>query len=111
MIFVKILEWDTLSIQKAIYEHLKKSKWTFKENYTLGMSDDGKTAFIIEAEKKKFLIIIYLENEQKQITIKAGIKPEYLPEGKRIPKYSKVFSHTKISEASKYFEEILEDLI
>jgi len=76
----------------------------------MGFDDSGKSAFIIEARKKKFVIFIYLENDEKQIRIKAGTDGKYLPKGKQVPKYSKVFAHTKLSEASKYFEKILEDL-
>lgn len=108
MIFGHELKWDTLSIQKSICDHLEKLEWDIKNS--MGFDDSNKSAFIIEARKKKFVIIIYLENDEKQIRIKGGTDGKYLPEGKQIPKYSKVFSHTKISDASKYFEKILEDL-
>lgn len=112
MIFSHILEWNTLAIQKAIVDKLKKLKWEIdEENITMGFSNEGKSAFIIEAKKKKFVIQIHLENEDKRINIKAGIHGKYLPEGKKLAKYSKVFSHTQLAKASKYFEEILEDLI
>ena len=108
MIFGHELKWDTLSIQKSICDHLEKLEWDIK-NF-MGFDDSCKSAFIIEARKKKSVIIIYLENDEKQIRIQAGIDGKYLPKGKEVPKYSKIFAHTKLSEASKYFEKILEDL-
>lgn len=108
MIFGHQLKWDTLSIQKSICDHLEKLSWNIENS--MGFDDLGKSAFIIEARKKKFVIIIYLENDEKQIRIKGGTDGKYLPKGKQIPKYSKVFTHTKLNQASKYFEKILEDL-
>jgi len=111
MIFGHNLEWDTLTIQKAITDHLKKLKWKVDDNITFGVSDDQKhTAFIIEAFKDKYAMIIELQNEDKQIRMRAGLAGKYLPEGKQVPKYAKIFPHTKIKEASQYFEKILEDL-
>ena len=108
MIFGHELKWDTLSIQESICDHLKKLEWNIKNS--MGFDDSGKNAFIIEARKKKFVIMIHLENDEKQIRIQAGTDGKYLPKGKQIPKYSKIFAHTKVSDASKYFEKILEDL-
>ena len=108
MIFDHILTWDTISIQKSICDHLEKLSWNIKNS--MGFDDLGKSAFIIEARKKKFVIIINLENDEKQIRIKAGTDGKYLPKGKQVPKYSKIFPHTKVSDASNYFEKILEDL-
>ena len=108
MIFNHNLKWDTLTIQSTINNYLEKNNW--KVTTSMGFSDDGKSAFIIQGSKKKFVIIIYLENDAKQIRIKAGIDGKYLPKGQQKPKYSKVFPHTKIKQASDYFEEILEDL-
>ncbi len=108
MIFGHELKWDTLSIQKSICDHLEKFSWNIDNS--MGFDDSGKSAFIIEARKQKFVIIIYLENDEKQIRIKGGTDGKYLPKGKQLPKYSKVFTHTQLSEASKYFEKILEDL-
>ena len=110
MIFGHHLEWDTLTILKAITDHLDDLK-TWKYTTSLGFSEDQKhSAFIIEASKEKYAMIIELQNEDKQIRIRAGIIGKYLPEGKREPKFAKIFPHTKIKEASQYFEEILEDL-
>ncbi len=108
MIFGHELKWDTLSIQKSICDHLEKLEWGIKNS--MGFDDSGKSALIIQAAKKKFVIIIYLENDEKQIRMQAGIDGKYLPKGKQIPKYSQVFAHTELSEASKYFENIMEDL-
>ena len=102
------LEWDTLSIQKAIGDHLEDLKW--KIETSLEFADSGESALIITAYKKKNAIIIQLENENKKIVIQAGIQGKYLPTGKQIPKYSKVFSSEKIQDASKFFEKIMEDL-
>jgi len=108
MIFDHELKWDTLSIQKSICDHLEKLSWNIKNS--MGFDDSGKSAFIIEARKKKFALIIYLENDEKQIRIKAGIEGKYLPKGKQIPKYSKIFAHTELIQASKYFEKMLEEM-
>ena len=105
MIFGHELKWDTLSIQKSICDHLDKLSWNVKNS--MGFDDLGKSAFIIQAKKQKFVIVIFLENEEKLIRIKAGTDGKYLPKGKQVPKYSQVFTHTKISDASKYFEKIL----
>ena len=109
MIFGHSLEWDTLTIQKAITDHLDDLKW--KINTSLGFENSGASAIIITARKEKNVIVIFLENEQKQIRIKAGLDGKYLPKGKQIPKYSKVFSHTQIKQASNFFEKILEEKI
>ncbi len=109
MIFGKAIKWDTLSIQAAIAKHLESQKWNVKTSFGCG-ENLGQTAFIITARKEKKVIIIYLENEEKQIRIKAGIDGKYLPEGQKKPKYSKTFSSTQIKQASQYFEEILENL-
>ena len=97
MIFGHSLKWDTLSIQKAISDHLENLKWNVETSF--GFADSGETAFIITARKEKNIILIYLENEQKQVMIKAGLDAKYLPEGKKLPKYSKVFSSEKIQDA------------
>jgi len=108
MIFGHSLKWDTLTIQKAICDHLNNLKWNIKTS--LAFADTGQSAFIITARKEKNIILIYLENEQKEIMIKAGLDGKYLPEDKKVPKYSKVFSSEKIQDASKFFEKILNDL-
>lgn len=105
MIFGQSLEWDALNIQSAICDSLKN----WKVETSLGFADSGESAFIITARKEKFVLMIYLENEAKQIRIKAGIDGKYLPEGKKVPKYSKSFLHTQIKDASKFFEEILKE--
>lgn len=113
MIFGHNLEWDTLSIQNAITKHLKAQNWKMdSDNLIFGVSEDQKhTAIIIEAFKKKYAMVIQLQNEDKKISVEAGVMGKYLPKGEESkPKYSKVFPHTKINEASKYFENILEDL-
>lgn len=102
------LEWNTLSIQKAICDHLEDLKWDIKTS--LAFADSGQSALIITARKEKNVILVYLENEQKEIMIKAGKDGKYLSKGKQIPKYSQTFPHTEIRQASKYFEKILEDL-
>ncbi len=102
------LKWDTLKIQRAISEHLEELKWNVETSF--GFADSGQTAFIVIARKEKYVIQISLENEEKQVRIQAGTDGKYLPTGKKVPKYSKVFPHTKLSQASKYFEKILEDL-
>lgn len=107
-IFTFGLKWDTLSIQKAIVDHLNDLKWNVTTS--LGFADSGQSALIITAFKKKNAIIIQLENEGKQIRIQAGIQGKYLPKGKQIAKYEEVFPHTGIKQASKLFEKILEDL-
>ena len=109
MIFNHILKWNILKIQRAISEHLEKLKWNVETSF--GFADSGQTAFIVTARKEKYVIIITLENDEKKIRMQAGMDGKYLPEGKQIPKYSKVFTHTKINQASKYFEKILEDLV
>ena len=107
MIFGHELKWDTLTIQKLMCDYLEKLEWNIKNS--MGFDDSGKSAFIIEARKNKCVIVIYLENEDKQIRIKAGIDGKYLPKGKQIPKYSKIFPHTQLKEASQYFEKIVEE--
>ena len=108
MIFDHTLKWDTLSIQTAICEYLEKNGWNVST--AMGFSNDGQSAFIDTARKDKCVIVIYLENEDKQIRIKGGIEGKYLPKGEQIPKYSKIFPHTQIKQASEYFEKIVEDL-
>jgi hypothetical protein len=108
LIFDHILNWDSLSIQQVISDHLDELNW--KVDTSLGFADSGQSAFIITARKEKYVILINLENEEKQIRIQAGIDGKYLPKGKQIPKFAKVFKSTKIIQASNYFEEILEDL-
>ena len=76
----------------------------------MGFSNEGQSAFINTARKNKSVIVIYLENDAKQIRIKAGLDGKYLQEGQKKPKYSKVFPHTKIKQASDYFEKILQEL-
>lgn len=108
MIFGKELTWDTVTIQGIICDNLKE--WDVKTSYGLtDFSENAKSAFIIEATKEKVVLMVYLENEDEQIRIKAGIAGKYLPEGKKVPKYSKVFKSTELKEASDYFEKILED--
>lgn len=107
MIFGKTLKWDTLNIQVAIGFHLEKLQWNVENSF--GVEDSGESAFIITARKGKNVIVVYLENEEKQIRIRAGKDGKYLPEGKKIPKYSKTFPHTQIKQASQYFEKILKD--
>jgi len=108
LIFDHILNWDSLSILQAISNHLEKLNW--KVDTSLGFADSGQSALIVTARKEKYVVLISLENEEKQIRIQAGIDGKYLPKGKQIPKFSKIFKSTKIPQASKYFEEILEDL-
>ena len=108
MIFSHALKWDTLDIQQAISDHLEKQSW--KVDTSLGFADSGESAFIITATKGKNIIVIFLENEQKEIRIKAGMAGKHLPKGKQVPQFSKVFSHTQIKESSEFFEEILEEL-
>ena len=108
MIFSNTLKWDTLTIQSAICDYLEKNNW--KVSTSMGFSNEGQSAFIETARKNKCVIIIYLENEDKQIRIKGGIDGKYLPKGKQIPKYSKIFSHTQLKKASQYFEKMVEDL-
>ncbi len=108
MIFSKSLDWDTISIQTAMCDHLEKNGWSVST--AMGFSGLGQSAFIDTATKGKFVIVISLENEKKQINIKGGIDGKYLPEGKQIPKYSKTFTHTELIQASKYFEKIVEEL-
>ncbi len=107
MIFGKTLKWDTLTLQAAIAKHLEKLKWNVETSF--GFEDSGESAFITTARKEKNVIVIYLENEEKQIRIKAGIDGIYLPDGQKKPKYSKTFSSTQIKQASQYFEKILEN--
>lgn len=108
MIFDHALKWDTLAIQKAIADHLEKLSW--KVDTSLGFADSGQSAFIITASKEKNVIVIFLENEQKQIRIKAGMAGKYMPKEKQVPQFSQVFLHTEIRQASKFFEKILEEL-
>lgn len=108
MIFGKTLKWDTLNIQVAITIHLEELKWDVDNSF--GFENSGHTAFIITARKEKNVIEVFLENEEKQIRIKAGLDGKYLPKGKKLAKYSKTFSNTQIMEASQYFEKILKEL-
>ncbi len=108
MIFNKTLKWDTITISKAISDHLEKQSW--KVNTSLGFADSGESAFIVTARKEKNVIVVFLENEQKEIRIKAGMAGKYLSQGNKVPQFSKVFAHTEIRKASDYFEEILEKL-
>ena len=108
MIFNHTLKWDTLTIQKVICDHLEENKWNVETS--MGFSDGGESAFINTARKKKNVIVIHLENDAKQIRIQAGIDGKYLPEGQQKPKYSKIFAHTQLKQASDYFEKILQEL-
>ncbi len=108
MIFDLELKWDSLSIESAIRDFLEKEGWNVTTS--MGFSNEGQSAFIDTARKKKFVVIIYLENDDQQIRIKGGIDGKYLPKGKQIPKYSKIFAHTELIQASKYFEEMLEEM-
>jgi len=108
MIFHKSLEWDTITIQTAMCDHLEKNGWSVSTS--MGFANEGQSAFINTARKNKFVLIIYLENEDKQIRIKGGLDGKYLPKGQQAPKYSKIFAHTELKEASQYFEKIVEEL-
>jgi len=108
MIFGKYLKWDTLALEIAMRNHLEENGWNVSTS--MGFANDGQSAFIDTARKNKCVIIIYLENDNKQIRMQGGTDGKYLPQGKQIPKYSKVFPHTQLTQASQYFEKIVEDL-
>ncbi len=108
MIFSHILKWDTLNIELVMHNHLEKNGWSVSTS--MGFSNEGQSAFIDTARKGKLVIVITLENNEKQIRIQGGIDGKYLPEGNKVPKYSKVFKHTQLKTASEYFEEIVENL-
>ena len=108
MIFNYPLKWDTVSILQAMTNHLDKLSW--KVNTSVSFADSGESAFIITARKEKNVIVIFLENEHKEIRIKAGMAGKYLSQGNKVPQFSKVFPHTQIRKASTYFEKILEEL-
>jgi hypothetical protein len=99
------LEWNTLSIQDQMLKYLKPRLFEIKTS--LGFNDKGESAFIIEAEKEHAVICIDLANEQRFIQIRGGLMGKYLPEGKKIPKFKKMFKDTEILEASEYFVEVV----
>jgi hypothetical protein len=102
------LEWNTLTILESAGNHLLSKDWKISNSY--GMADTGESALILEASKDKFALIMQLENEAKQISIKGGIAGKYLPPGKQIPKYSKRFASNQIKEASDFFEKIVMEM-
>lgn len=106
--FVFGLEWNTVAILESAGTHLLSKNW--KITNTFGMADTGESALIIEATKEKYVLIIQLENEAKQIVIKGGIAGKYLPHGKQIPKYSERFTSNEIKEASEFFEKIVMEM-
>jgi len=108
MIFDKLLKWDTTSIQAAMCDYLEKNGWSVST--VMGFSNEGQSAFIDTARKGGYTIVVYLENEAKQIRIKGGIDSKYLPKGEQIPKYAKIFAHTQLKQASEYFEKVMDDL-
>ena len=99
------LEWNTISILESAGTYLQSKDW--KISNTFGMADTGESALILEASKDKFALLLQLENEAKQITIKGGIAGKYLSPGKQIPKHSKRFTSDQIKEASDFFEKIV----
>ena len=102
------LEWNTISILESAGTHLLSKDW--KISNTFGMADTGESALILEASKDKFVLMMQLENEVRQITIKGGIAGKYLPPGKQIPKYSERFTSDQIIEASDFFEKIVMEM-
>jgi len=98
------LEWNTLSIQEQIVKHLTERMW--KVDTSLGFSDSGESAFIIEALKDHVAMIIQLANEDKSIFIRGGIHGDYLPIGEGLPKFKETFKHNKIKEASEFFVKV-----
>ena len=108
MIFHKNLKWDTLSIMHAMTEKLEKLQW--KVDTSLGFENNGMSAFVITGRKEKNVMVIFLENEIKSIRIKAGLDGKYLAAGKKMPKYNKTFPSTQLNQASKFFEQILDEI-
>ncbi len=102
------LEWNTISILESAGTYLQSKDW--KISNTFGMADTGESALIIEATKEKYVILLQLENEANQITIKGGIAGKYLSPGKQIPKYSERFTSNQIKEASDFFEKIVMEM-
>ncbi len=103
------LEWNTISILENAGNHLLSKDWKISNSF--GMADTGESALIIEATKEKYVLMMQLENETKQITIKGGIAGKYLPPGKQIPKYSERFTSDQIKEASDFFEKIVMEMV
>ncbi len=103
------LDWDTTTILQSAGEFLINNKWEIQNSF--GFADSGESALILQATKDKFVLVMTLENEAKQITIKGGIHGDYLPEGKQVPKYSETFSSIQVKEASEFFEKIVMEMI
>ena len=102
------LTWDTVTILQSAGEFLADKKWEIQNSF--GYADTGESALFLQALKKKFVLVMSLENEAKQITLKGGVHGKYLPEGKQIPQYTKVFSSNQVQEASEYFEQIVMEM-
>lgn len=106
------LEWDSLSIAKQISKAFQERNFTTKKGkplgstMTFGMSDDGKTAFIIDGfdNKNLFGISVTISNERKEIQIIGGPFNEV---ASMKAKYNQDF--TDLSVASKFLEQILND--
>lgn len=106
------LEWDSISIAKQISKAFKERNLTTRKgepldnSMTFGMSDNGKTAFIVDGfdNKNKFGISVTLSNETKDIHIIGGVFNDAVS---MKAKYNQNF--TDLSVASKYLEEILND--
>ena len=100
--------WDVLEIWQQMNDYLQRRLFEVKKNIV--SSDEWEIALEIVGTFEKCCIVVLLEDTKQQITIKGGIEGKYLPIGKRIPKFSKVFSKDELLEASEYFEFVVREI-
>lgn len=104
--FSMFLEWNTISIQMQMVDYLTSKGWTVTTS--IGFADSGESALIVEAEKKRYVIEIEIENEAKEIRLRGGIHGKYLPEGRKLPQFKRICKSTELKEASDFFVEMEE---
>lgn len=110
------LTWNTTDIANAMQKSLKENGFKdkdgkpFGDSLTYGMSDDGKSAFCILGLKSKSAFQIYIENDAEQIRFMGGVMGKYLPKGKQLAQFKKIFKKEQLAEASKYFEQMVKTI-
>lgn len=107
------LTWNTFDIATAMQKTMDENGFTgrdgkkFGKSLTFGSNDEGKSAFCILGIKSKSALEITIENEREQIRFMGGVMGKYLPKGKQLAQFKKIFKKADLLEASKYFEEMM----
>lgn len=106
------LTWNTLAIATAMQQTMKENGFKtedgkqFSDVVTFGV-EGNLTAFCILGMKSKSALQIYIENEKEQIRFMGGVQGKYLPKGKQLAQFKKIFKKSDLVEASKYFEQMM----